>query len=180
MLPSCYTAGWDKRKFSAFGLSLVPLTLAHAKALYIVGSPLVIAGESAGLDDVLNAAAICSLPVPPCTSDELFSVVRAMKRMEVGDYVPQVKVVNDYFLYYATPLRRFSEGSEQRMPWPWGLAASLMRFYGYTETRAWSELVPTAFWLNAAVGIQNGDTSYATLDDYETIQLMMADGVPSA
>lgn len=172
MLHQCYIAGWERKRFSAFGRELYPLTLGHARFLYLAESPLVVPGTPPPqADDLMLFAAVCSLPT--IQERQELSVVRDAARGMIGRVEDAAKEIGGYMAYYAKPIPRFSESSgESRVPWPWAYASILRRFYGYTPDAAWSELCAEAFWLGTAVAVQQGNTDFATLDEINSMILM--------
>lgn len=168
MLHAAYIAGWERRRFSVFGRELVPLTLGHARVLYIAESPIVKPGkQSAEVSDILTAVCVCAMPIPP-QANELDVIAKQAEGFDRFDIKDELVKFRKYVDYYCKPIPRFSDSKEPaRTPWPWALVAMLERYYGYTEASAWMELVATAFWKMAAVAVQNGSKDYATLDEME-------------
>lgn len=164
MLSSVYRASSEPRRFEAFGAVLSPLTLDHARLLYLADSPFIVPGnQPIYRDDVALLVAICAEP-------QTTQLTIAADQLE-----KEVAAVKEYLAYYASPLPRFDEEPPSpRIPWPWSYVAVLMSEYQYTKKEAWAELCAEAFWLAACAGIRAGDKGLATLAEQTTLQQLEA------
>ena len=175
MLHPCYHAGWDDEQYSAFGLTLQPLTLGHARCLYILNSPFVVPGDGTiSKDDLLLAASICSVQRAPINACGMDDVIDAAGSIAIDvNIIIEADKFSAYFKKYCSVIPRFdSTPPQQRVPWPWAYNGILRRYYGYTKQDAWEELCAEAFWLGVCVAVQNGDTGYATLEEQPIIMMM--------
>lgn len=173
MLPVCYSAGWERKRFDVCGRPLAPLTLGHARVLYLAGSPYVAPSSGdTNAQALLMAVCICVRAIAP-TFAELPTLRNDATLLTVDDFNKQSAAFEDYVKYYTESPPRFTDGdAKPRMPWPWALYAALRRFYSMRETQAWETICADAFVLAAAVGIQNGDNTYATLAEADCLIAM--------
>ena len=175
MLHQAYIADWERQEFSAFGKQLVPMTLGHARVLYVADSPLVTGASAPSVEEILFAVVVCSLPKPPDRKSlHLISVEDPLK-FGAFPLEDELKKFRDYYRYYMKPIPRFLEKQEARAPWPWVLVARLMSECHYAEEQAWSEVVSKAFWLCACLSIAAGDKTYPSIEEQEIVEFMEQD-----
>lgn len=171
MLPGCYTAGWERKAHECCGRALYPLTLGHARVLYLAGSPFVVPGnDSISAQDVLLAASVCCLPEAP-THAELTGLVDSAFRLQSANEADEARHFAAYVGYWTATHPKFSEKERPtRTPWPWMYAAIMMTEYGMSERDAWALPCAEAFWRATCIGVYNGNTEYATLDELDTME----------
>ena len=166
MLPGCYKAGWERKTFVVCGERLHPLTLGHARVLYLAESPLVVKGkEQISVEDLFLAVAICSRPVAP-TFAEVPALTSVGPRLKTDSLKVAIQEFGQYLRYWLAQHPRFQEHpGEPRIPWPWLYVGIMQAEYHMSEAQAWAMTTADALWRLAVLGVWNGSKEYATLDD---------------
>jgi hypothetical protein len=174
-LPGCYSAGWERKAHECCGRRLQPLTLGHARVLYLAESPFIVPGKAdIGPKDLLLAVAICSLVTAPEYA-ELINLAQTGELVQPLPLRAEVSAFAAYFKYWTQTHPKFSEKQrEARIPWPWMYALILVAECGMNERDAWASTCADAFWKAAAISVYNCNMDYATLDQLDTMAEMEA------
>lgn len=174
-LPGCYSAGWERKAHECCGVRLHPFTLGHARVLYLAGSPFVTPGnDRVGPQDTMIAVCVCSRPEPPVFSD-LANLLDSGFRLHAQDMGAEAKAFAAYVKYWTDTHPKFTEKARPaRIPWPWMYATILITECGVTEREAWASTCADAFWKAAAIGVYNGNSEFASIDQLDTMAVMNA------
>lgn len=180
MIPPCYVAGWERRPHTVCGLVLRPLTLAHARVLYLSESPYVLAFDGIErrpeVEDLLLAVAVCSRD-PIADASQMHELLAAAREITVDDVAAEHTKMIEYMDYWVCPHPAKSKTDKPpatpSVPWPWQLASFARQVCGVLNP--WDEIVSNVLIELAAFCDRTRRDALMSLDEYAFAQKLKSD-----
>lgn len=168
---SAFFESWTNVPHVILGRKLQPLSIFHYVWLYQVGSPLVYTAKPATMADLELAVLICS----SSTNEQVLAVLegkgilqrmrnyfwrKANRKRNLQTELTKFIAYNDDHIalpeFYSSDTKEINE----RLPWLFVVAASLIKTTGWTEEKVFSMPIGKVFWLNLAFHyLETGKTS---------------------